>query len=345
MAVCVQDRAIGGFMPLEPGSRQAAGGLLAFWGVTDGNAWRFVNARSALAHLLRNCGARRLVLPAYICPELATAAADAGVATAYYPLSDALSPLVTALDAMLRPGDCAVAVDYFGRPPARDFRDLAAARDDVVWVEDRAQALRPGAAPWAEWVLYSPRKLFGVPDGGILLRTGGAVPAAEHSSICAEDRALPRILRRDDADESGSVAWFEAYRGVESRMSVSREPMSALTRLLLAGIDPEPVILSRRENFSILRDALPEFGVFDGPADDFAPFGYPVRAAAAEAIQAALARRRIFAARYWPSLPSDPKQFPAEHALARELLLLPCDQRYGGEDMKAVARAFRDIAG
>lgn len=338
------ERAIGGFLPLEPEVRNTERGLIEFWGMTEANTWCFANARSALAHLLRTRGASRLVLPAYICPEMA-AAAESGIETVYYPLSDAISPLVEPLDALLRPNDCAVAVDYFGRPPDRDFRDFAAARGDVIWVEDRAQALWPATASWAEWLLYSPRKLFGVEDGGIMLRAVGGVTQAVYSAESVDERAAPRVLRRDDADESENAIWFEAFRGVEARMGVSREPMSAQTRRLLAGVDPAAAVRFRRRNFATLAKILSGYAFFDGPGGDFAPFGFPVRLADAGRVQQALAERRIYAARYWPRLPSDPADFPSEHALARDLLLLPCDQRYGVADMERVARVFLEVAG
>lgn len=334
-------RAIGGFLPLELDSGARTGGALSLWGITDRNAWKFVNARSALAYLIQIVDAQRLLLPAFICPELALAA-GANVSVAYYPLNAEFSPNIDDLLGILQPGDCVVGVDYFGRRPESDFRAIVRDRADVVWVEDRAQAFLPAQEPWAEWVLYSPRKLFGVPDGGILVRAREDVVPAEYSEEDSEARLLPRVLRRDDALERDNAIWYAAYQEVEARMSVSREPMSAKTFDILDNVDTELVIRRRKQNFDALAGHLAEFALFRERADDFVPFGFPVRVRHRDRLLKRLSDRRIFAPRYWPRLPSDPATFPAEHALSRELLLLPCDQRYDEDDMRTVATVFRD---
>ncbi len=334
-------RAIGGFLPLETSSQSVSGGILELWGIGEDNAWMFSNARSALAHLLCQFDIQRLILPAYICPELALAARN-DIALLYYPLLDTLSPKVEFLRDYVRHGDCVVGVDYFGRQPDEEFRAFVAGKRDVLWVEDRAQGLMPAAEPWADLVLYSPRKLFGVPDGGILVRTSGRLVQPQYAAVSAEKRALPRIHRRQDSQECDNQRWYEEYRRVEENMAVSSEPVSDLTRTLLTGIDPMKIVRRRQANFDVLANLLPEIAFFPGIAEDFAPLGFPVRLDNRDAIWKSLCDARIFPARYWPSLPSDPDSFAAEHQLSREILVLPCDQRYDGEDMRTVATAVRN---
>lgn len=334
-------RAIGGFLPLDAEPRHPDGGALACWGVTSENAWMFSNARSALAYLLREARTRRLLLPAYICPEL-SALADREMDIHFYPLLDDLSPNTAALASKMRAGDCILAVDYFGRPPSGDFQAFVAEHPEVLWVEDRAQALDPGCAEWAPWVLYSPRKLFGVPDGGILKSTMGSVPAAAYEGGGEAERAGPRILRRDDADERDNEVWYAAYRAVEEAMAVSREPMSQLTCGHLRAIDVEAVCCRRRENFKSLNELLGNAVMADGCTPAYVPFGFPVRVAGRDDVCDRLREKRVFAARYWQSLPSDAAEFPTEHAFGKELLLLPCDHRYDRSDMERVAQIFEE---
>jgi len=101
----------------------------------------------------------------------------------------------------------------------------------------------------------------------------------------------------------------------------------------------------RRANFDILAGLLPDAALFRGSSADFVPFGFPVRIARRDAVWQALCARRVFPARYWPALPSDPGAFPTEHALSREILVLPCDQRYDSGDMRLVAAAYRESCG
>ncbi len=192
-------------------------------------------------------------------------------------------------------------------------------------------------------MLYSPRKLLGVPDGGLLVHMSGCIEPASHSKGSDERRTCPRVMRRDDIEERDNARWFAAYQKVEAQMTVSREPMSALARKLLGCVDPQAIIRRRKENFDVLATLLHDVALIEGAATSFAPFGFPVRVPGRDVIWRALVERRIFAARNWPLLPSDPARFPAEHALSHEILLLPCDQRYDADDMRTVADAFRGV--
>lgn len=315
--------------------------MLSFWGVTAENAWTFANARSALAQLVRQLAPKRLVLPAYICPELTSAASDR-MPIEFYSLSDDLSPDIAAVQRIIQSGDCVVAVDFFGQAPNREFQEFVSTRTDISWVEDRAQALDPGQAPWGDWVLYSPRKLFGIPDGGILVRAEGSVPRARYAKSSGPDRAGPRAMRRDDHEERDSDTWYAEYRAIEASMRVSCEPMSVRSHARLREIDVERVIDRRRTNFSALAARLSDFAFFPLDEPHFTPLGFPIRVVDRDRVWHRLCERRVFPARYWQQLPSESAIFPAEHALSQELLFLPCDQRYDESDMAQMAVTFHE---
>ncbi len=337
----VNRRAIGGFLPLESLSPNISENVLSLWDVEETNAWFFANARSALAHLLQQFEIKRLFLPEFICRELVSAAGEEREVL-FYPLINRLSPDTDVLSRSLREGDCVLAVDYFGCQPEQMFRSFVAQTHEVLWVEDRAQALMPAAEPWANWVLYSPRKLFGVPDGGIMVHSGGHLKPVAHPEHTSKNRERPRVMRRDDAEERDNRRWYDAYRQVEAEMTVSDEPISDITRRLLAGIDAASASRRRCENYTFLAGKLQEFALFPDLEPEFVPMGFPVRIRNRDAVWERLRANRIFPARYWPDLPSERSMFPAAHALSRELLLLPCDQRYNGDDMAFVATAFMD---
>jgi len=330
--------AIGGFFPLESLGHQAiapVNNVLEFWQAGPENSWQFANARSALAYLLKEKGIRRLWLPALICPELATVVGQ-NCTISYFPLDDDLSPDVEFLDSNICAGECVLGVDYFGRQPSQAFRDFVSTRNDVQWVEDRAQALAPAPAPWASWVLYSPRKLFGVPDGGILVQMNGPLekPAYRGADVTAA------VAARNDAQEDRT--WrFELYQETERRMDVSMQGMSRLSRETLAMIDPLAVATHRRENFAVLARLLGDVALWADGAVDFAPLGLPVKIPGCDDVWRKMCASGVFPARHFYTLPSDPKVFRREHALGAATMTLPCDQRYGITDMHRVAAVFR----
>src|SRR5208283_5409488 len=145
--------------------------------------------------------------------------------------------------------------------------------------------------------------------------------------------ALPLLERFEDRHETDNQRWFTSYVQQEAAMSVGMQRMSRLSLALLEASDAMADRAVRRDNYKILHDRLRKYAYFQDADASFAPLGFPIRIKSAAALSKRLAERRIFAARHWANLPSDPLVFAAEHRLAQELLTLPCDYRYGEADM------------
>ncbi|SMY07368.1 DegT/DnrJ/EryC1/StrS aminotransferase family protein [Flavimaricola marinus] len=336
---------IGGFLGLE---RPGAGDLNAFWGAADCPAW--VNATSALAALVTELRPARVWLPGYICAELVEAVPAA--ARRYFPMTDALAPDIAALDGRVADGDLVLAVDMFGRAPGPDWRDFVAAHPGVTFVEDCAQALDTGEAPWGDWRLFSPRKLVGVPEGGILVpitaraieraRNIGPAPEQEDAHQQARQLRLAPMLARRDAPQT-NARWHAMHQAAEASHRIGDAPMSPAARALLSRLEPAPMIAARKRNFAQLAEALPDFAVISQTEPAFAPSGFAVRVApeVRSSVLAHLHAHRIFAAVHWREIPAPP-EFTRDHQLAASLITLPCDHRYGPPEMARVAATFLD---
>lgn len=319
--------------PDDPGS------LWAVWTAGHAETAAFRTARGALAALIAHRRVRRIWLPAYGCAALVEGAAGCDIA--WYGVDEHLAPDVTGLAGAVQAGDAVLAIDYFGAPPPRAFRDLAAGRPDVLWIEDRAQALDTGAADWGQVMLYSPRKLTGVGEGGLLV---GAGPLPGPEATDAPATAEAQRARAEDPDGFRPEAWFPVFQQQEAAFDSRPLAMGEDARGLLARLAHAPRAARRRANWTVLAEGLGDLALWPGRAAEFAPLAFPVRLANRDAVAASLAERRIWCARHWASLPSDPAEHPVAHRLAGELLSLPCDERYDARDMAEVAEAVLALA-
>jgi hypothetical protein len=327
---------IGGFIGLESPAGPPAGAA-DFGGPHRLHFW---NARAALAHLLAVLDARRVWMPAYICVEAAAAAAQAGRQVMFYPVGADLVPDGQALARDLRAGDAVLGVDYFGAR-AGTLPDLARRFTDVIWIQDRAQALWPDPTPWGTHVLYSPRKVVGAPDGGVLVSRDGPAPPPEWSPDLDQSRLEPSSMRAEDPLGLRNEIWFPAYRAAEAAMTCAPRPMSGLSQTVVDAVDTASVVGRRRRNAQILLSRIGEAALF--AADRLVagtPLGVPVLTMDASAVATRMAQARIFCARHWAELPSPAADFPTEHALSQRLLTLPCDHRWDDADMVRVAETF-----
>lgn len=303
--------------------------------IVAGQDWRcFRTARGALAALLRHRGIKRLWLPAYVCTTLANGAGDSEIL--WYATGNQLDVPAEAF-AEVRPGDAVVVINYFGRSPSEAVRRAARNRE-ALWIEDRAQAMAPDAEGFGEVVLHSPRKLWGVGDGGILMGPDLPEPAgAEDSSVF-----LPNDLRAGDPDGRDPKPWFEAFRAREAGFDASPRPMSQRTIEALKSIDPSPEIAARKANWRVLAEALPDLALWPIQAPAFAPLAFPIVVKDAAACAAHMAAHRIWCARHWAELPS-PQAFAAEHDLSRQCLSLPLDGRYDSGGMERIVATIREL--
>ncbi len=332
--------AIGSVLPLPELGPITGESLLAQW--TAGHTFAaYWTARAALCALLKARRARRIWLPAYACSALAQAASSAGVEICWYGVDDCLSADEARLAEGLRSGDVALVIAYFGQSPASGLLALAASRPDVLWIEDRAQALAVDGPTWAEVALYSPRKLVGAPDGGLLVGRG-ALPTPESSA--SPVNAAPQLARLADPKGLAPETWYPGFQAQEAAFDATPLAMSELTREVLEGINPAPLVLRRRENFAALAEALKDYGLWPDLEIAFAPMVFPVRIADRDEVVRRMAAERIYCAHHWPDLPSPAEDFPGVHALNAELLSIPCDHRYGAEDMARVAEKLTALA-
>lgn len=334
-------KAIGGVFGLASTGPDARGqGLVDVWARGAAACHLFHNARSAVAYILRTLGPGRLWLPAYLCPDLVEGAQESGPEIRYFPVGDRLVADCDVLEPALRSGDVVVAIRYFGRPVGERLRDLAARRQDVVFIEDAAQSLDYGG--FADFRVYSPRKLVGVPDGGVLVDVPGRLPVP---SLTAPDNDLferPCRMRSADPDGFDNEAWFPVFQQAEAEMEVRSWAMSNTARDALSGVDVGFVAARRRSNYAQLHEGLGDLALFAESTPGWTPLCFPVRCDGAAGLWRRLIACRIFPARHWRGLLSPRAFFPAEHALSEQIISLPCDQRYGPEDMARVIRVIRE---
>ena len=318
-------------MPAEPATAPAALSLWNMWAAGAAHLSAFASARAALAALLADRGVRRIWLPAYVCTALAEGAAE--VETRLYPIGRDLRPDLAAL-ATARPGDAVVAVSYVGRAPGPDLRGLARQRPDLLWIDDRAQALAPEAGRWAEVTLYSPRKLVGVGDGGLLVSDHPlpAPKAPPPAGTWAPERA-----RALDPDGLNPDAWYPLFQAREAAVSAGSLAVSAATVAALKAIDPTPIMQRRKANWRVLARHVANLALITAPQPAFTPVSYPITVRDPAALVRLLADQGIYCPRHWSDLPVGAQGdavWLSEHQVS-----LPLDQRYDEGDMIRIADA------
>lgn len=199
---------------------------------------------------------------------------------------------------------------------------------------DNAQAFFAPVIP-DTYAFYSPRKFFGVPDGGVAYVANDAKSVRCEEQDDSSDRLRHLQLRK----ERGAEAGFATYQLNEGKLdNLNPKLMSDYTHEVLFGIDYATAKEKRRANYQLLHEALGEMNALPlPPMDTFkCPMVYPFIPKKGRAdLRKKLQELRIYTATYWPKL-VELNNGTLEECLAKNLIPLPIDQRYGAEDMKRI---------
>lgn len=291
------------------------------------NSMKFQSARAAFLALIRAGNPCRIWMPRFICNAMLAPVNISGVECVWYDLDDQLNvDEAVVIDS----DDWILYVNYFG-VCNNNVVKLLKRFDPKKVVLDYSQAFFDPPVNEALAIIYSPRKFFGVPDGGLLI--------SESISVCASiqdtgslDRSSYLTKRLAYSPETG----YEDYKKSEQSLE-DCEPMrmSKFTERLLSSIDFERACSKRRNNFDYLHKKLGDINQFSiNEKNIFSPMCYPFLTSSPK-LKKKMIDNRIFVPTYWSdALARVGDQWG--NKMINGLLPLPIDQRYGFGDMSQI---------
>lgn len=298
------------------------------------------NARSAIRLLVDFISPRTIWIPAYICRAVTQALADHEFR--FYPVDPRLEVEDDAWLAEVKHEDIVLVVDYFGfhHDPALSDR---ARNTGAIVVEDACQAfLTTGIGEKADYLIVSPRKFFGLPDGGVLCAaknrplpsTPLISPPLDWQMGCMLCGSLRTAFDTGNADRS----WFPLFQRMEDSAPIGPYSMSLLAkRLMTEGLNVASAAQARRTNYNLLLEKLGHVALYPTLPDGVVPLCFPIILPNRESVQKVLYAADIFPPVHWPLQGVVPDSYVTSHQISQRQLSLVCDQRYDREDMAKTA--------
>ena len=293
-----------------------------YFELTGGNQPRYHDGiylnsgRNALRFIVRKLGIRKLHVPAYTCPVVFEALQKEHVQIEQYALGSDFFP-----DRDFHENDFILYNNYFGVCGGK-VREMAKRYPNLI--VDNAQAFYSRQVGRAAF--YSPRKFFGLPDGGIVCGLEG--DAVELPQDVSWNR-MSHLLKRVDLGANAGYADFKENSQILAQQEVKR--MSALTSLLMSQIDCAYAAKRRRLNFNMLMDCLPTRFPLD-MTDDDVPLVYPYMTNDLR-VRDRIIGHGVFVAKYWPDLTNCGD-------MAEQIQPLPIDHRYGVSDINRIVESL-----
>ena len=331
---------IGGFFEIEAidsNSEITGTTALDYW-TKNKSFGLFSTARSIILELRKELESSRIWVPEIFCGVLQ----EANGVNTYLLAKNGFDPDVQFLNENLKENDIVIVVNYFGTEVSAEFIEFVNQKTSVYWIEDACHSLQP-LANWADFTLFSPRKLFGVADGGIIVQNSAKSKAIVFANWTVEVSASPKsispFLRLVSPDYPNLN---NVYRTEELNLDNNLRAMSDFTQWQLKYLTVDKKIERRRENFSYLKEEFEELlpvGLNFSP--ETIPFGFPIYINSRDEIQKRLFRRGIFPPIHWLSNEKSKTHRRLQHE--KLSLTIPCDHRYDSADMDYIKTNLKSL--
>jgi hypothetical protein len=291
------------------------------------------SARATLYALLIAGKPNRVWMPKYICDSMLAPLKATEIETVFYGLESDFS---VSNDVKLESDDWLLYVNYFGVCSYQE-NNLLKRFNPFQLILDHSQAF---FVPPRECLatIYSPRKFFGVPDGGLLV-TSLFIEEPEEIDTGSVERCKHLLIRLDSKPEAG----YQHFKDADDSLQKIIQPlrMSKLTDRLLGSVDYIGVKRKRNSNFLTLHRLLKGFNnlmLHESQIDG--PLCYPLLLDDSTVRERLLANR-VFVATYWPDVRGKVNVDDFEQRLVDYCLPIPCDQRYDTNDMERIVRIIK----
>jgi hypothetical protein len=287
--------------------------------------------RSGFEYILKAKSVKKIFLPYYTCSVMLDPLKRTNIPYEFYHIGYNLEPSFDYKT--MEKQDYFLYTNYFGIKDSFVKKLSSMVKNLIV---DNAQSFYSKPI-WGVDTFYSPRKFFGLPDGGYLYTDQVLTDEFEH------DDSTDRFKHLIGRVEKGPEAAYQFFKKNEAALSgQGMKTMSAITKKLLQGIDYEGAAEARRRNFNFLHENLHELNLLDIHLESASfPMVYPFFYRS-EKLRVSLIENKVYTACYWPNVLDWCEKGTFERDLAEFLVPLPVDQRYNVNEMREMLNMVKE---
>ncbi len=342
---------IGGAFPLETLPNQNSGWIEQIVGPQDDIRHMMSGRCGILLSILdwMHTDQKRVAyLPAFTCETVMDGYVKAGYRIVCYDLDPQLNPLYD--PAMLEEISIFHLCGYFGFNTFDEvFAQQCANRGIAVLLDATHSVFSKGGIPdCVTYVASSFRKWFGVTCGGIAIKRGGQFllqPEEIHQShldlryACLSSSGVAIETQNATICHHAETLYWDAELLLRKVFSIQKSDQQSID--IVNGYPVSFMIQKRRENYLQLLEGIRQLETiqpfFPVLSDGVCPSHFSVYAQNRDALQKHCKEQGIVAKLFWPVPPYiEAINYPGATYIYNHILSLPCDQRYGPQEMQFI---------
>lgn len=306
-------REIGGFIELS----QFRGAIL------HGEGIALNCARNCLAYLIEAKKIKKIVIPKFLCNSVSDVCKKYDVKIRYYSINTDFLPHNLTID----DDEWLYLVNYYGQ--IDNLKITYIHRKYVRMIVDNVQAYFQEPMEKID-TLYSCRKYLGVPDGAFLF-TDSYIDRQLDT-----DKSYDRMLHLMGRYEGVASDFYDRYIKNEDMFSnLPLLKMSKLTDNLLRVLDYDNIKCIRERNYTFLYSKLQNINKLK-LSIPVGAFMYPLYIDNGYEIRKEMQKKGIYIPTLWNDVYDVCGESEVEYDMAKNILPLPCDQRYDLDDMRII---------
>lgn len=308
-------RGIGGYFELELNKEPEY----------HGQAIKINSGRNALKFILTVRAYKKVYLPYFTCDAVLNTIIKLGLKYEFYRIDENFYPICKNIN--IGDDDCLIYTNYFGLHDD-SVRSIVKRWNNVII--DNAQSFYSLPLEGID-TFYSPRKFFGVPDGGYLYCDSALVINLELDQ--SFNRINHLVKRIDISVEDGYVDYLKNEKEINN-LSIGK--MSNFTERLLQSIHYENIAEKRRNNYNKLYSLLNVKNDLKlNKLNKQVPLSYPFLTNNTN-LKTKLIENKVFTPTYWPNVQNWIGVDSIEYNYSKNILHLPIDQRLGEIEMNKI---------
>jgi hypothetical protein len=287
--------------------------------------------RNALEYILKTNTYTKLYIPYFTCDVLLQPILKLKLKFEFYSIDEKLEPIFDY--SKMEEGECFLYTNYFGLKDSF-VKQLSEKCKNVII--DNAQSFY--SKPISNLsTFYSPRKFFGIPDGGYLYTS--KIIEEDLDQDLSYDR-FDHLLKRIDLSPEEGSKYFSLNNEKLNNLPIRK--MSNLTKRMLESFDYDLIAKKRIDNYLFLDEKLGKLNKLKINFDkNQVPMVYPFWGN--NELRKKLIENRIYCATYWPNVKEWTRPSSLEYKLSEEMIYLPIDQRYDLKEMELIVNMIFNV--
>lgn len=290
------------------------------------DAIKLNSGRNCLAYLILAKDIKEIYLPYFNCNVVYDICKKYNVKVNFYHINENFYPILDGVS-----NKWVYLINYYGQISNQQIKNLSKNNKIIV---DNVQAYFQNPVKNID-TIYTCRKFFGVCDGA-LLYTDKKLDRELEQDITGE--RIKYLVGRFEENASEYFALNKQNNAMFDNEDIKY--MSKFTENLLHSFNYKRIESIRTDNFNYLLKNLKEINLLNLKGVKGA-FMYPLYINDADKIRERLLKEKIYIPILWPNVLELEDKNSVEYNFAKNILPIPCDQRYGLGEMQKIINIIK----